>query len=353
MKRVTGEINDGKIIVKNKKDIGRLYDKSYLGEKVNNKRLNLTLIEGLFLLSKNKIKVLNEKNTEITFNSLLKKAAKYINRLETKYLTFKDLRERGALVRIEKKHKKIDFFLPKENSGNKKDCFIVTIPERKKIKIDAIKRLANKARKNDADLWLAIIDEESDITYYKVEEVDITGSVSEASPKKIKGFLVENSILIFDTTKAKKLHKEEFFGKTLRNGIKISLIEALYLMKRDTLTIKDIKDNKEISLKKIKKIGGRKQSDINIRMKIFNDLKKCGLIVKTGFKFGVDFRVYTKKPDKTHAEYLIKVIGKKSDFSFPEAAGFVRLAQSVNKKMIFAKNRKNNITYLQLDRIKP
>ena len=82
-------------------------------------------------------------------------------------------------------------------------------------------------------------------------------------------------------------------------------------------------------------------------------MKKNGLIVKTGFKFGSHFRAYTKKPGETHAEYLIHAVNADFKSLWSEISRAVRLAHSVNKEIIFAKVNKNYIDYIKFGRLRP
>jgi tRNA-intron endonuclease len=95
------------------------------------------------------------------------------------------------------------------------------------------------------------------------------------------------------------------------------------------------------------------QPDIEQRLTVFKDLKQRGLLVKTGFKFGAHFRAYTTQPDKTHAEYLIHVVGKGFRSIWTEISRAVRLAHSVNKEFVFARVDGSTIDYIKLGRLRP
>ena len=90
-----------------------------------------------------------------------------------------------------------------------------------------------------------------------------------------------------------------------------------------------------------------------MRFTVFSDLKRRGLIVKTGFKFGAHFRAYTKKPDDIHAEFLIHVIEYNFSSIWAEISRAVRLAHSVNKEIIFARVYDHEIDYIKLGRLRP
>jgi tRNA-intron endonuclease len=67
----------------------------------------------------------------------------------------------------------------------------------------------------------------------------------------------------------------------------------------------------------------------------------------------VHFRAYTKKPDVTHAEYLVHVVEKKFKSVWAEISRAVRLAHSVNKEIVFARLDGKNIDYIRLGRLRP
>ena len=119
------------------------------------------------------------------------------------------------------------------------------------------------------------------------------------------------------------------------------------------IELKNAKEEKELSLDEFKKIIKKSQPDIELILTVFKDLKKRGLIVKTGFKFGAHFRAYTKKPEETHAEYLIHVVNKKYKVLWAEISRAVRLAHSVNKEIIFAKVEGKKIDYIKFGRLRP
>jgi len=77
--------------------------------------------------------------------------------------------------------------------------------------------------------------------------------------------------------------------------------------------------------------------------------------VKTGFKFGSHFRVYTARQQK-HSSYLIHVLPEEHVFSIPELSRAVRLAHGVKKRMIFAFRQKAGeervIRYIDVGRMK-
>lgn len=343
--QISGKLINNKIIIDKPKDVGRLYNKSHFGEPLSGNKLELDLLEGVFLLDEEKIKIFYNKS-EIKFDELVKIAIQNIINFEIKYLVFKDLRNRGHAIKLCKEDKKINFY----ESKNK--FLITTFSERDIFDIDETKKLLKDVKKDDKELWFAIVDEEGDLTYYKVNLLEINGVNKEYVYDKVKGILLKNRVVIFDKEISKELIEKEFYGKPFGKGLQLSLVEAMYLFEKGIIDIQT-EEGKKISKEKLEQIIVGLQPDFNSRLVVFKYLKKRGLIVKTGFKFGAHFRVYTSKPDDTHAEYLIHVVQKGFRSTWAEVSRAVRLAHSVNKEIVFARVDSDKIDFIDFGRLRP
>jgi len=109
-----------------------------------------------------------------------------------------------------------------------------------------------------------------------------------------------------------------------------------------------------MTIDELKRYGEEIEENFERRYQVYKDLKERRFSVKTGFKFGSDFRVYDKIrgiEDLPHSKYLVSIM---DEIRVPmyEIAGAVRLAQNVRKKMVFAfKNGEEN-RYLQIEWVK-
>jgi tRNA-intron endonuclease len=342
---ITGELFKDKIIISKPKEVGRLYNKSSFGKPLSGNKLELDLIEGVFLRDEGKIKIKKGK-TEVEFQNLVEFASKKISNFEIKYLVFRDLRKRGHAIHLDEKEKNITF------SQFKNEFFVIVFSERDIIDLEKIKKDIQKATNKGIKLWIAIVDEEGDITYYDTSLFDIKGKVKKHKFSKENCVLLDNRAIVFDKKLASALFEKEFFGKPFGEWLQISLVEALYLSDKGIVDITKT-GGKKLSADLVEKNIAKIQPDIKERLIVFEDLKKRGLIVKTGFKFGSHFRAYTKSPDETHAEYLIHVV--KSDFKsiWEEISRAVRLAHSVNKEICLAQISKSKIDYIKFGRLRP
>jgi tRNA-intron endonuclease, archaea type len=145
-----------------------LNKKSSFGEPIGEK-IQYSMVEALFLLENKKIEVL-QGNKKISAKELMKKASRTDKRIHIKYPVFRDLREKGYVIKTALKFG-ADFrvydrgFRP----GKKHAKWIVfTDHESKRLswsEFSAKNRVAHSTKKN---LLLAIVDDEGSVSYYEV-----------------------------------------------------------------------------------------------------------------------------------------------------------------------------------------
>ncbi|HMA83352.1 MAG TPA: tRNA-intron lyase [Candidatus Thermoplasmatota archaeon] len=352
MKPAAGSLQQDGVLVTKSKDIGRVFGKSRFGSMQSKNHLHLDFIEACFLVEENKLIVYNE-GERICWEDLISVAAVNQQTFETNYLIYRDLRRRGHQLKLLKDHELFTFFTKNQQEPDQPAAFIACFSERELCTINLLSTLLNHTNQEKSLCWLAIADEEGDITYYDLNSHPLTGIQKPMSFNKSTGILLRDRVLIFNESIAQTLYEKEFFGKTFGKGLQISLVEALYLVKNNFLSIHTSKERK-ISEKKLETIIEHHQNDINQRFIVYCDLKKRGLIVKTGFKFGNHFRAYTKHPDNTHAEYLIHAVSSSYSLGWAEVSRAIRLAHSVNKIFLFASiYKEKNVSYLAFKRIRP
>jgi len=159
----------GQIISSNSSEAHSLYEKSCFGEPVGEK-VQYSLSEALFLVEKEKIELIS-RGKKLGKKDVLKKFEGIDKRISIKYPVYKDLRERGYVVKTALKFG-ADFRIYDKGvrPGKEHAKWIVFVDhESKKIswsEFSARNRVAHSTKKN---LVLAIVDEEGDITYYEVK----------------------------------------------------------------------------------------------------------------------------------------------------------------------------------------
>ena len=115
--------------------------------------------------------------------------------------------------------------------------------------------------------------------------------------------------LILDQThisNASMIHdlQQKGYGEIEKNQLLLKQFETLYLLYTNKLVLK--KNKKQIDFDSYMSICQKTNSEILTKFLIFRDLKTRGYVVKDGFGFGSDFRVYERGHfGEKGAKYLI------------------------------------------------
>jgi tRNA-intron endonuclease len=166
------------------------------------------------------------------------------------------------------------------------------------------------------------------------------------------GILSGTKVIVGDADTKTQL-KERDFGEVEGRHLIISLIEAIFLTETGKFDVMD--GNKKAGFEELLKMGSKVEKEFYNRYLVYKDLRERGLIVRTGLKFGSDFRVYQRGQEvgKGHSQYLVHVVPEEYACSFPEMARSIRLAENVNKQMIYAiVDEEGDVSYYLVDRIK-
>lgn len=353
-----GELFEDYVLVKDEVEGSQIYNKGYFGIPQSGGGLKLELIEALYLLEASKLEVLKKKKA---FN--LAELIKYANSLypafEIKYIVYRDLRQRGYVVKSAAEP--LDFRVyPRGGTPNKTPSkyWVAAISERAIFDLNTLLQHLDRAIESKKELLLGVVDEESDLTYYRVRRIKPKGVMRSLEPQiQATAMFLEDRVLVFDEASAKMLHDSGFYGKMIGKNLQLSLIEATYLLEKSILRIKNAKTGRKIEVENFKRTAKKIQPDFELRLQVYKDLKEKGLIVKTGFKYGAHFRSYENDPrissNKIHARYLVHSVPKNFKSMWPEISRAVRLAHGVKKELLFGKCSDKEINYIRLERVRP
>lgn len=151
---------------------------------------------------------------------------------------------------------------------------------------------------------------------------------------------------------ALRLNQKSYYGNLEGDQLKLSLVEAAYLQWKGKLSIWDGK--KRISFNELLSILDRR--GLYQKFIVYRDLRERGYIVKTGFKYGSEFRVYERgeTPTKDHSSYLVRVLHEGTKLKILDFSSYVRVAHGVRKKLILAVvDDEEDITYYMVEWIRP
>jgi len=330
--------------------LSELYDQGYFG-RPKGKGLELSLVEAAYLLDRSRVKILRD-GEELDFRAFFQAASSMEKGFEFRYVVYKDLRERGYYVQPGRPDFRV---YPRGGHPGKgpAEFYVLVISERNPLPLKEIiepVRLAGQMRKK---LMLAIVDEESDITFYEARERSMAGVMAGLENGGM-ATLLEDRVVLWDTEASRLLHEKGFYGKPVGERLQLSLVESAYLLEKGKIQLTD-RQGRSVELADLVARASQIDEDFKLKLGAYRDLREKNLVVKTGFKFGTHFRVYkqvhgTKKVP--HSEYLVHSIPEDHIFMPPVLSRAVRLAHSVRKQMVFAYPG-DGIRYLEIKRLKP
>ena len=108
---------------------------------------------------------------------------------------------------------------------------------------------------------------------------------------KISAKLINEKIIVINP-KMQNILTERGFGESEKDTLVLDSFEALYLLYNNKLELKKV--NKTIVFDELMQQYVQKNDDILTRFLLYRDLRTKGYVVKDGFGFGSDFRVYER-----------------------------------------------------------
>lgn len=159
-----------RVIAESSDESRELYNQSRYGTILDSGKIQLSLLEALYLLEKNKIELRDSRNKILSFEVLLKKATKLESNFWIRYCVFKDMRNRGYIIKTALKFG-ADFRVydrgvkPGEDHAR---WIIYPVHEGSTLtwyEFAAKNRVAHSTKKR---LMVGVVDDEGDVTYYEI-----------------------------------------------------------------------------------------------------------------------------------------------------------------------------------------
>ena len=162
-----------RVITEASDEARELYDQSRYGTLLEDGKVQLSLLEASYLIEKKRVEVLDGRNKPISFEGFLKKAQKIGSNFWIRYCVFKDIRNRGYIIKTALKFG-ADFRVydrgvkPGEDHAK---WIIYPVHEGESLtwyEFAAKNRVAHSTKKR---LMIGIVDDEGDVTYYEIRWV--------------------------------------------------------------------------------------------------------------------------------------------------------------------------------------
>lgn len=350
---MAGILVGDRVEVREQSEGSRLYTRGNFGYPRSGGGVDLDLIEAVYLLEGRRLEVLSDGKVML-FEELFRHAATELEGFDIKYLVYRDLRNRGFVVKFESGDYDISVFPRGKTMSNSRPEFMVrAVSERTAVDISKVVREANDVSERKKKLLYGVVDEEGDLTYYTLSLRDPSGKVyPEPMSAKPVGRLIRDRVFVFDRGDSEALRDYGYYGKSMVEALQLSLIESIHLVGKGRLTVLG-QDDQPLGFDDLMTVGESVQNEFRIRYLVYSDMRERGLVVKTGFKYGTHFRVYQSSPDDCHARYLVHAVTENDIRMWPEISRTVRLSGGVKKEILFGLVRKNEVEYLEFKWFKP
>jgi tRNA-intron endonuclease len=161
-----------RVITESSDEARDFYGSSCYGTVIEDGKVQLSLLEALYLVEKGKLKILENKKV-LSFESFVKKARKVEPNFWIRYCVFKDIRNRGYIIKTALKFG-ADFRIydrgvkPGEDHAR---WIVYPVHEGEHLtwyEFSAKNRVAHSTKKR---LLIGVVDDEGDVTYYEIRWV--------------------------------------------------------------------------------------------------------------------------------------------------------------------------------------
>ncbi|MFO8114717.1 MAG: tRNA-intron lyase [Halorubrum sp.] len=339
----------------------RFYDSRGYGRPLDGNEIALSRVEAAHLLFRGDLSgvALAPDADPVGFERFFIESAAAADRFAVRYLVYADLRDRGFYLSPAREPwpggdadvaDAVDFVAYQR--GSTPDTGDVKYPVQVVGERESLRAAGLVGR------TLAVVDEESDITYFAATEGRIEGATDYEPPERLDGVLLSDRVVVWDAPDP--LYERGFYGQPLtgraaavEGAIQLSLVEAASLAADGVLSLSasvgaagdgsvgtadgTTPDGPAAAVvARGRDVEGER---FDRRLAVYKRLRAADAVPKTGFKFGADFRTYLDVEtveDLPHSEHLVRVVDADHRFSPRELSLDVRLAGGVRKEMVFA-----------------
>lgn len=354
---MTGTVRaDGTVRFREPSEAGQVYGKGFFGTPTSDGGLTLDRYEAVYLSEMGRVDLRGTAGRTVSWPTVFRRAVRADPGFAVRYLVYRDLRQRGYVVRASPPPVAFTV-LPRGGTLHKTPSryWVEAISERVPFDLARLFDLAERAQSAKKLLLLGLVDEESDLTYYRVRRPTPTGSLPTRSlSAPAEGWLSEDRVTVHGPELTTELGRELAYGSRVGDRLELSLLEAAYLGSTGQLSLRDSKSGRPVALGQLERRARRLDPLFFERLAAYRELRGRALVVKTGFKYGAHFRAYPRSPEHSHARYLVQAAPFAHVAPWPEVAGGVRVAQGVRKEFLVAGVRPDaEVRFLSLERVRP
>lgn len=163
-----------------------------------------------------------------------------------------------------------------------------------------------------------------------------------------------------NSQKAINLCELRKIGELKEGKVIYTSFETLYLLETKKAEIINLRTNKKLSETNLIKLFSKKSNFLTNYI-VYKYLKNKGYAIKTGLKFGEEFRVYCNSKKSRdflacpkHARWIVYPIKSTDKIGPKELISKSRISHSTGKKLLLAiVDSEEDITFYEIDWVKP
>lgn len=170
--KIKGVLTEKEVKISKNQNVEEVVSKGY-GVTENNEFL-LMFCEALYLFDKGLLDVKDEKGKKMNFQGLLQRYESVDENAWVKYLTYRDLRSRGYVVR-EGFGSGIDFRVYERGDYGKDTAkyLVLSLQEGQPISLEDLTRVVTQSQSLKKELILAVMNRRGEIVYYSVSQLTL------------------------------------------------------------------------------------------------------------------------------------------------------------------------------------
>lgn len=167
----------------------------------------------------------------------------------------------------------------------------------------------------------------------------------------IEGVLTGKCLIKIDDLRSQDQLRNKGYGDKENNNYFLETYEALYLLYLNKLVIAN---GNVVHFSGLLKHALKHDKEIVTKFLVYRDLRSRGYVVKEGFGFGADFRVYERGGyEKKRAKYVVFCINEGINVKVGELSKNVREIETMGKNAIAAVvERRGEVIYYKLTNMK-
>lgn len=330
MVQAHGVLSDEVVVVTEEPEADRLWQRGSYGER-DKVTLQLDLLEAAYLVEEGRLEVRDADGATVDHDRLVALGARALERFETRYLVYRDHRARGFVVRGAS-GAELDAWTRGASPPRQRASILVAArAEADTATPSSLHALVAEGERSNRQVLLGVVDEESDVTYYELARATVHGDLPDPAAKLAPDaravLLADRSLVVEDPGLAEGGYGNEAGGQRF-----LSLAETHHLVGYG-LALETLQ-GQAADQATVAERARAVHAEADQAIAAYTWLRAHDLVPKTGFKFGVQYRVYRGLPGEGHAPLLVHALQPEAAWSYQDLARFVRLAHSVRKRPV-------------------